>query len=76
MSCQSAPGLIWASKVGSDTDKHQTGSCQSESNLCDRTDPDYITTTWRKTYLDELPDGGKLGRIRSIHPGEGLRTQF
>ena len=25
------------------SDKHQTGSCQSGSNLCEGTDPDYIT---------------------------------
>ena len=48
-------------KVGSDTDKHQTGGCQSGSNLCDRTDPDYVTAAWRKTSLDELPGGGKIG---------------
>ena len=58
------------------TDKHQTGSCQLGSNLCDRTDPDHITAAWRKTSLDELPGGGKFGRVRSIHPGKGLRTQF
>ena len=57
-------------------DKHQTGSCQSGSNLCDRTDPYYITAAWGKTFLDELPGGGKIGRIRSFHPGKGLRTQF
>ena len=29
-----------------------------------------------KTSLDELPGGGKFGRIRSIRPGKGLRTQL
>ena len=56
--------------------KHQTGGCQSGSNLCDRTDPDYINAAWRKTFLSELPGGGKFERIRPIHPGEGLRTQL
>ena len=63
-------------QVESDTDKHQTASCQSASNLCDRADPDYITAACRKTSLDELPVSEKIGRIRPIHPGEGLRTQL
>ena len=40
------------------------------------TGPNHITAAWRKTSLDELPGSGKFGRIRSIHPGKGLRTQF
>ena len=49
---------------------------QSRSNLCDNTDPYYITAAWGKTSLDELPGGRKFRRIRSIDPGKGLRTQL
>ena len=59
-------------QVGSDTDQPQTGSCQSGSNPCDRMDSDLITAAWRNLSLDELPGGGKFGRIRPIHPWKGL----
>ena len=45
-------------EFGSRTDKHQVGSCQSGSDLCDWTNPDHFTTAWRKTSLDELPSSG------------------
>ena len=51
-------------------------SCQSGSNLCDRTDPDYITAAGRETSLDELPGGGKCGRIRSNILGRDFVRHF
>ena len=63
-------------QIGSDTDNHQAGSCQSGSNLCDWTDPNHFTTACRKTSLDELPGSGEFGQIRSIHPREGVCMQL
>ena len=58
------------------TDKHQVGSGQSGSDLCDWTNPDYFTAARRKTSLDELPSSGEFGRIQSVHLRKRFRSQL